>query len=186
MTTRARLIGMALLGVGLGVGSTGCSKSPAGSSTPTDADFSVCSGTPAVHFAPGMSVPSASGAYIVSIESALAVLDDGSTIPIAAIGNDTFSIAVTMAPAGGADAGATAASGGDAPSGLNMTSTSLPWMPVHMHGASTLPTVTAQSGGFSVAGIDFFMGGYWQLPLNLVPAGGTADTALFSICIPDD
>jgi hypothetical protein len=186
MTTHARFIGMALLGVGLGAGSMGCSKSPAGSSTPTDADFSVCSGTPAVRFTPGMSVTSASGAYNVSIESALTVLDDGSTIPIAAIGNDTFSVSVTMVAAGGADAGATAASGGDAPAGLNMTSTSLPWMPVHMHGASDLPTVTAQSGGFSVAGIDFFMGGYWQLPLNLVPAGGAADTALFSICIPDD
>jgi hypothetical protein len=186
MTTHARLIGMVLLGVGLGVGSMGCSKSPAGSSTPTDADFSVCSGTPAVRFAPGMSVTSASGAYDVSIESAVTVLDDGSTVPIAAIGNDTFSVSVTTASAGGADAGATAASGGDVPAGLDMTSTSLPWMPVHMHGASTLPTVTAQSGGFSVAGIDFFMGGYWQLPLNLVPAGGTADTALFSICIPDD
>jgi hypothetical protein len=30
------------------------------------------------------------------------------------------------------------------------------------------------------------MGGYWQLPLNLVPASGAADSLVFSICIPDD
>ncbi len=30
------------------------------------------------------------------------------------------------------------------------------------------------------------MGGYWQLPLNLVPASGAADPLVFSICIPDN
>ena len=42
-----------------------------------------------------------------------------------------------------------------------------PYMPQHGHGASTVPTVTAQGGGaFSVAAIDFFMGGYWELYLD--------------------
>jgi hypothetical protein len=184
MTTHARLIGLALLGVGLGVGSMGCSKSPAGSSEPTDADFSVCSGTPAVRFAPGMSVRSTSGAYNLSIESAVTLLDDQTQIPIPGIGDDTFSISVTAVADGGVNGGVDAAAA--APAGLSMTSTMLPWMPIHMHGASSLPTVTAQSGGFSVAGLGFFMGGYWQVPLNLLPAGGTPDTATFSICIPDD
>lgn len=179
MTPHARTTWILLLGLG----ALGCSSKSPASSESMDADFSVCSGTPAVHYAPGMSVRSASGAYNVAIGSAVTTLDDGSKVPTAAIGYDTLTISVTAVADGGVDA---AASGGAAPAGLDMTSTSLPWMPIHMHGASSLPTVTGQGGGFSVADIDFFMGGYWQLPLNLVPATGTADTALFSICIPDD
>ncbi|HZL18382.1 MAG TPA: hypothetical protein VFG23_11625 [Polyangia bacterium] len=183
---RSRPVGFvlsSLLGVGIGLGGCGSkSQSVSGNLEPTDAEFSVCSGTPAVHFAPGMSVRSTSGAYNLAIESAVTTLDDETQIPIPGIGVDTFAISVTAVTDGGVDA----AAGGAAPAGLDVTSTMLPWMPVHMHGASSLPTVTAQSGGFNVAGLGFFMGGYWQVPLNLIPAGGTPDTATFSICIPDD
>ena len=172
-----------LLGVGIGLGGCGGkSQSVSGDLEPTDADFSVCSGTPAVRFTPGMSVRSTSGAYNLFIDSAVTTLDDQTQIPIPGIGSDTFSISVTAA----VDGGVAPAAGGSAPAGLEMTSTMLPWMPVHLHGTSSLPTVTVQSGRFSVAGLGFFMGGYWQVPLNLVPAGGTPDTATFSICIPDD
>ncbi len=53
-----------------------------------------------------------------------------------------------------------------------------PYMPQHGHGASTLPTITAQGGGvFSVAAIDFFMAGYWEsLPLDVTPPGGAANS----------
>jgi len=62
-----------------------------------------------------------------------------------------------------------------------------PFMPVHGHGAATVPTITAQGGGaFSVAAIDFFMAGYWELYLNLTPPGGAVDPLTFKICIPGD
>jgi hypothetical protein len=38
-----------------------------------------------------------------------------------------------------------------------------------------------------VSAINFFMPGYWEQTLNLLPqvdAGGTADEAVFSICVP--
>jgi hypothetical protein len=63
-----------------------------------------------------------------------------------------------------------------------------PYMPVHKHGGATIPTIAAQGGGmFAVSGIDFFMGGYWELYLDLQAAGvATADRVTFSICIPAD
>jgi hypothetical protein len=156
------------------------SQSTAGSNLSAgDADFSVCVGSPAVAYTPGMSVTSASGAYRAALSSAVTTATGAAPVPTAGIGYDTFTVSVTSASDAGDDTGV--------PDGLTVTSTSLPWMPVHMHGASTLPTVTAQGGGtFSVADIDFFMGGYWQLPLNLVPASGAADPVVFLICIPDN
>ena len=61
-------------------------------------------------------------------------------------------------------------------------------MPVHKHGGATIPAIAAQGGGCSpFLGIDFFMGGYWELYLDLHPAGvATADRVTFSICIPAD
>ena len=62
-------------------------------------------------------------------------------------------------------------------------------MPVHKHGGATIPAIMAAQGGgvFTVSGIDFFMGGYWELYLDLQPAGAaTADRVTFSICIAAD
>ena len=164
-------------------------RASAGNLSFTDADFSVCSGTPAVRVTPGLSVVSTSGAYRVAIESA--VTDQGAgaaPVTAAAIGYDTFTMAVTSVVDGGVDAGA------PAPDGLMLTTPAIsgsvpadPYMPQHGHGASTVPAITAQGGGlFSVAAIDFFMGGYWQLYLDLTPSSGAADPVTFDICIPSD
>jgi hypothetical protein len=181
---------LGMLGALGAFGLSGCgSTAPPAGGQPTDADFAVCSMTPAVHYRPGMSVRSVSGAYVASIESAVTTLGDLSKISTAAIGSDDLTVMVTVAGDAGLDASAAAAAdaGGNVPADLTMTSTALPWMPVHMHGASELPTVsTLGESTFGVVGVGFFMGGYWQLPLNLVPASGSADTVLFSICIPDD
>ncbi|HEX3906154.1 MAG TPA: hypothetical protein VH853_25250 [Polyangia bacterium] len=154
----------------------------------TDADFSVCSGTPAMRYVSGMSVLSTSGAYRAAIVSASTDQGSGAPVPTAAIGYDTFTVAVTSVTSGGGDAGA------PAPDGLMMATPPVsqsypadPYMPVHGHGASTIPTITAQGGGlYSVAAADFFMGGYWQLYLALTPSGGEADPVTFDVCIPDD
>jgi hypothetical protein len=163
--------------------------------TDTDADFAVCSGTPAVRYSPGMSARSTSGAYLATIESAVTTATGSPSISTAAIGYDTFSVVVTAASpgdAGSGDAGGTA--GVPVADGLGMTVPLIPgdvpadpYMPVHMHGATVVPTITPQGDGvFSVTGIDFFMGGYWQLYLNLVPPSGAVDPVVFQICIPDD
>jgi hypothetical protein len=156
-----------------------------------DADFSVCSGTPAVRYASGISVLSKSGAYRASIEAATTEQGSALPVPTAAIGYDTFTVAVAAVTDGGA--GSDAAT--PPPDGLTMTTPVIspsgvpadPYMPQHGHGAATVPTITPQGGGqFSVAKIDFFMGGYWQLYLDLTPPGGAADRVTFEVCIPSD
>ena len=157
----------------------------------TDADFSVCSGTPAVRYAPGINILSASGTYRATIVSASTEQSSGAPVPSAAIGYDTFAVAVTSVSDGGAGSDA----GAPAPEGLTMSTPPIggsgkpadPYMPVHLHGASTVPTITPQGGGqFSVAAIDFFMAGYWELYLQLTPPGGAGDLVTFKICIPDE
>jgi hypothetical protein len=156
----------------------------------TDADFAVCEGTPALRFAPGISVISASGAYRASFQTAST--DQGGPKPVAtaAVGRDTFTVAVTLAPGDGGAADA----GTPAPDDLVMaappktqTIPADPYMPIHGHGGSTVPAITAMGGGlYSVGNLDFFMGGYWDLYLDLTPTGGTADLVTFPICIPSD
>jgi hypothetical protein len=177
----------------LSVGAAGCGSKTATVTGPisTDADFSVCSGTPAVRYAPGISVLSDSGAYRVAVQAASTDQVTGAPVPTAAIGYDTFTMTVTSV----IDGGAGPDGGAPPPEGLTLTLPPLggsgkpadPFMPVHQHGAATVPTITAQGGGaFSVAAIDFFMAGYWELYLDVTPPGGAADPLTFKICIPDD
>jgi hypothetical protein len=169
-----------------GCGSGGSARPDGGGTAGHDADFSVCSGTPAVPYAPGMSVLSASGAYRATVQTAVTVDNAGLSTATAAIGKATFTVAVSPAADGG---------GGAPADGLTMTIPPSPsevpadpYMPAHKHGASFSPTITAQDPGlFTVSDIDFFMGGYWQLYLDLAPAGGAApDRVTFEICIPND
>ena len=185
-----------MLSLGAAGASAGCGSKTATviARISTDADFSVCSGTPAVRYAPGISVLSDSGAYRAAIVTASTDQGSVAPVPTAAIGYDTFTVAVTSVTSG-LDAGAGGDAGAPAPDGLTMTTPPIggsgkpadPFMPMHGHGAATVPTVTAQGGGtFSVAAIDFFMAGYWELYLELTPPGGAADQLTFKICIPDD
>src|SRR5579863_5007889 len=87
------------LALGLAV-AAGCSSQPAQSGPPpiTDADFAACEGTPAVPFASGVAVVSASGAYRASLEAA-STMQAGSPTPVAtaAVGLTSFTVAVTLA-----------------------------------------------------------------------------------------
>ncbi|HSS37675.1 MAG TPA: hypothetical protein VLT58_02795, partial [Polyangia bacterium] len=141
---------------------------------------------PAVPFTAGLSVLSASGAYRVTIQDATATDSSGAATAGAGIGYDTFTVAVTSAADGGA---------GASTDGLTIGVPAIPgevpadpYMPVHKHGSSTIPAIAGQGGGvFAVSAINFFMSGYWELYLDLHPAGvATADRVTFSICIPAD
>lgn len=189
MRTGARAAALVCLG-GLATTIAACgsgSPSRTGSGlSGMDADFSVCAMTPAVDYAPGISVASMSGAYTATLQSATTTDGrGGAPVQTAAIGYGTFTVAITPT----ADAGMPGAIDGltmsipPVPTGVPAD----PYMPQHGHGGSTIPTITSQGGGvFAVSNIDFFMGGYWQLYLDLQPAsGGPADRVTFLICIPN-
>jgi hypothetical protein len=184
-----------LLGAAAVAGLAGCgSTAPAAGVGSTDADFSACVGSPAVKYTPGMSVLSASGAYAASIESAVSEVSGGLEVPVPAIGIVAFTVAVTSAGDGGLDAGASFDAGASVPAALSMSAPGIPgavpgnpWMPVHGHGGSTAVEIAPLGQGvFSVTNVNFIMGGYWQLYLDLVPTSGAADLVTFQICIPDD
>ncbi|MFL5306262.1 MAG: hypothetical protein ACJ8F1_13675 [Polyangia bacterium] len=190
MTARGRACRIALLlagaaGCGGGGNSTG-TGGLTGQDAGKDGSFAVCSGTPAVPFTPGLSVLSASGAYRATIQEATETDSLGNTTPGAGIGHDTFTVAVTPAADGGAAASTDALTMAVPPIPGEVLAD--PYMPVHKHGGATIPAIAAKGEGiFDVSGIDFFMGGYWELYLDLHPAGvATADRVTFSICIPTD
>jgi hypothetical protein len=122
----------------------------------------------------GYVTPSSGSVYTVTLVSVSAMPQGGPVVASPAVGLNTF--IVTVRDAGGA-----------APVGVTMTAEK-PVMPKHNHGASTFPAVVDQGGGtFEVSAINFFMPGYWELTLNLSPAGdaGTSiDKVVLSICVP--
>jgi hypothetical protein len=150
-----------------GCGSDGQQSSDAAVSR--DADFSVCQDTPAVVYMPGIKVTSTSGAYMATLNSAVT---EG-TPPIIGpdVGLNTWVVSITNAADG-------------TPASVTMMA-ERPTMPLHGHGATTFPTVTpGDPDKFTVSKIDFFMSGYWEQKLDLQPASGAADKAVFAICVP--
>jgi hypothetical protein len=99
------------------------------------------------------------------------------TVDGAAIGTSNWMVEISPA----ADAGAADGGAGDL-----QVKAEKPYMPIHMHGASVPPDVTAAGDGtYTVSDIDFIMAGYWQVTLDLQSGGAAAaDPVVFSICIP--
>jgi hypothetical protein len=69
----------------------------------------------------------------------------------------------------------------------------VPKMPDHGHGTSITPITTDEGGGqYLISPLYLYMGGYWQVTLNIHPPvsdGGAAsqltnDSAVFNVCIP--
>jgi hypothetical protein len=132
-------------------------------------DFSVCKDTAGIPYTPGIFVTSRLGAYRVTLDSA--VTEGTPPVESPQIGDGTWVVSVTDASAG-------------TPAAVTLTA-ERPWMPKHNHGATDYPLVTpGEPGTYVISKIDFFMAGYWQLKLNLVPAAGDPDDATFSICVP--
>jgi hypothetical protein len=135
-----------------------------------DADFLSCLDTPAVDYTPGMTARSTSGAYVAAIVSAKTDIEGAPSVDTAASGFDTWVVSLTDATAG-------------TPADVSLTAEK-PWMPKHGHGSPTFPVVTAgDPGAFTLSQINFFMTGYWSVPLDLQPASGAADKVTFAICL---
>lgn len=57
-----------------------------------------------------------------------------------------------------------------------------PWMPLHQHGSSIVPTITSNGDGTYAVSLYFFMPGLWQIYLVAQTASVT-DSAEFSFCL---
>jgi hypothetical protein len=57
-----------------------------------------------------------------------------------------------------------------------------PWMPLHQHGSSIVPTVTNNGDGTYAVSTYFFMAGLWQIYFVAQTATVT-DSAMFSFCL---
>jgi hypothetical protein len=69
----------------------------------------------------------------------------------------------------------------------------VPRMPDHGHGTSITPVTTDEgAGAYLISPLYLYMGGYWQITLNIRPPasdGGatstlTSDSVVFNVCIP--
>jgi hypothetical protein len=58
-------------------------------------------------------------------------------------------------------------------------------MPDHGHGSSITPQVAPKGsdGTYEVTLLEFFMPGIWEITFTVTPAGGTADTVVFTFCV---
>ena len=129
----------------------------------------MCQDTAGVMYAPGIFVTSKLGGYRVTLVSA--VTDGPPPVDSPQIGRRHLGGVGDRRRPG-------------TPAEVTMTA-ERPWMPKHNHGAPNFPVVTpGEPGTYTISKIDFFMAGYWQLKLNLVPACGRPDDATFSICVP--
>jgi hypothetical protein len=61
-----------------------------------------------------------------------------------------------------------------------------PYMPAHGHGTPIIPTITptGDAGQYKVAPVNLWMPGVWQTTIKATPAGGTADKAVYTFCLP--
>jgi len=61
-----------------------------------------------------------------------------------------------------------------------------PFMPDHRHGTPIVPVITpvpGTPGRFTVAPVNLWMPGLWEITLEATPTGGTRDSAIFRFCI---
>jgi hypothetical protein len=165
----AILTGLVLAGAACLTGCGSDSQQTSDAAVSRDADFSVCQDTPAVVYMPGIKVTSTARTYVATLDSA--VTEGMPPIIGPDVGLNTWVVSITNAADG-------------TPAAVTMTA-ERPTMPLHGHGATTFPMVTpGDPDKFTVSEIDFFMAGYWEQKLDLQSPSGTADKAVFAICVP--
>lgn len=139
------------------------------------ADFIDCSAeTRATPYQPGMKETSLSGAWVVKLLNNTFTADGKVTAQAPAKGTDAWTIEVDDTSGRPTDG---------VVSGVN------PYMPDHRHGTTPVMVGAAGTGTYTLAPLYLYMSGYWEITVNLTgttsPSGGTTDSAMFPICIPD-
>jgi hypothetical protein len=170
---------VATLGI---VASTGCgsggSASADGASSSLEGQFVDCSKeTRAQPYAPGTAVMSADGQFKVTlVDNRPGTADENNPLGTWVKGSNTWKITVQD-------------KSGTAIDGLSIEA--VPRMPDHGHGTSITPVTTdAGAGQYTISPLYLYMGGYWQITLNIrnssVDAGVSIvpDSAVFNVCIP--
>jgi hypothetical protein len=150
------IVALAACGPGSSSGTGG------GGSTSTGTQSSVCASDPrAMQYAVGLSQTSTDGKVKIAFA-------DASPAPPAK-GANVWTITVTdgaQMPIDGA------------------TITVKPFMPDHGHGSSAVPKVTGKgSGSYEISNLELFMPGIWQITFTVTPAGGAAESVVFTFCV---
>ena len=161
----------------------GCKSSAAASDdagTVIDADFeadfvSCAAETRALPFQKGMQVMSRDKGYL------LKVLKNTFT--------DATSTVLTIDPAKGIDVWTIEVDGASSRAPVDgMSITVRPFMPDHGHGTTSVGVTPAGGGTYTIAPLNLYMAGYWEITFNLADMSGDApvnDSAMVPICIPD-
>jgi hypothetical protein len=147
----------------------GCGSNAAG---PTDdTDFVSCADeTRATPYAPGMSVTSLNGAFVVKLLNNVFVVNGKALSEAPAKGDDTWTLEVDDATTGAPVDG--------------VTMTVNPRMPDQRHGTTPVGVTAAGGGTYTLDPVNLFMAGYWEVTIGLGAATDAADSAVFRICVP--
>ena len=118
-------------------------------------DFSACDKTDAGPYTAGIVETSSTGLFTTTLVSVRTKpMITAPAVPFPTVGDSTFEVTFLQG-------------GGPTPAGLTVTAEK-PYMPLHGHGATVYPVVADDGGGaFTISNINFFMGGYWEVTLDL-------------------
>jgi hypothetical protein len=169
-----------MLGILAGTGCGGGGSSTAdGSSSSLEGQFVDCSKEPrAQPYMAGAVVMSAGGQFNVTLlENRPGTADENNPPGTWVKGSNTWQISVQDEKSG------------NAVDGLSIEA--VPRMPDHGHGTSITPLTTDDGAGqYTISPLYLYMGGYWQITLNIRPSSADAsvtlvpDSAVFNVCIP--
>jgi hypothetical protein len=159
---------------GSGCKSTGAAADDSG--VVGDAEFVNCATqTLAPPFHEGMQVTSLTGAYLLKVLKNTFTDANGAVLTVEPTkGIDVWTIEIDAASAG------TPVDG--------MSIAVRPYMPQHFHGTTGVGVTPAGGGTYTIAPLNLYMAGYWEITFTLTDMSGDApvtDSAMVPICISD-
>ncbi|HET6149460.1 MAG TPA: FixH family protein [Polyangia bacterium] len=171
-------LGGTAIAIVLGLTGAGCKSSGAADDGGVmgDVDFVNCAAeTRATPFRQGMQVTSRNGTYLLKV---LKNTFQDPTLQVLTIdpakGVDVWTIEIDAAATGAPLDG--------------MSIAVKPFMPDHNHGTTAVGITAAGAGTYTIAPLNLYMAGYWEITFNLTDISGdapTTDSAMVPICIPD-
>jgi len=64
-----------------------------------------------------------------------------------------------------------------------------PYMPDHGHGTTAVGVMPAGGGTYTIAPLNLYMAGYWEITFNLTDSSSSdapmTDSAVVKVCVPD-